>query len=324
MSEVKREATSEAVGDSVASGRAMGERAAEAFRGAQERLTAALSALDGATFREDAWQRAEGGGGRTRVIADGALFEKGGVNFSLVHGENLPPAITKRRPEAAGHPWVATGTSLVLHPKNPYVPTVHMNVRFFSAGPVYWFGGGADLTPYYGFEEDAVAFHGALKRACDATNGGYYARFKPWCDRYFYLPHRGEQRGVGGIFFDDLGASEGSFEQLLGFTLDVVEAFLTGYTTVVERRRAMPFGERERGFQLIRRGRYVEFNLVYDQGTLFGLQTNGRTESILMSLPPAVRWEYDWRAEEGSPEQRLTEFFLKPRDWLELGSDGAR
>ncbi|PKY11404.1 coproporphyrinogen III oxidase [Acidithiobacillus marinus] len=279
----------------------------------QDRICAALENADGqARFREDHWERPGGGGGRTRVISDGALLEKGGVNFSKVHGDKLPPSATAHRPELAGQPFTAVGVSLVLHPRNPYVPIVHMNYRFFSAGPVWWFGGGADLTPSYGFAEDARHFHRTLKNACDRHDPDFYPRFKAWCDDYFTIKHRQEMRGVGGIFFDDLS---GDAQSLQAFWEDVAGSFLESYLPIAERRRHTPFGERERQFQLLRRGRYVEFNLVYDRGTLFGLQSGGRTESILMSLPPLAAWEYDWQAPEDSPEARLKTDFLTPRDW---------
>ncbi|MHB1531784.1 oxygen-dependent coproporphyrinogen oxidase [Acidithiobacillus sp.] len=282
--------------------------------GLQDRVCAALEATDGgARFREDLWERPAGGGGRTRVISDGALFEKGGVNFSRVSGGQLPPSATAHRPELAGQPFTALGVSLVLHPRNPYVPIVHMNYRFFSAGSVWWFGGGADLTPIYGFEEDARHFHGTLKAACDRHDPLFYPRFKAWCDEYFFIKHRGEMRGVGGIFFDDLS---GDGEKLQAFWEAAAESFLPGYLPIVERRRDLPYGEGERHFQGLRRGRYVEFNLVYDRGTLFGLQSGGRTESILMSLPPLAEWLYDWQGEPGSPEAELRERFLTPRDWV--------
>ncbi|MBN2680767.1 oxygen-dependent coproporphyrinogen oxidase [Acidithiobacillus montserratensis] len=279
----------------------------------QDRICAALENADGqARFREDLWDRPGGGGGRTRVISDGALLEKGGVNFSKVHGDKLPPSATAHRPELAGQPFTAVGVSLVLHPHNPYVPIVHMNYRFFSAGPVWWFGGGADLTPSYGFAEDARHFHRTLKNACDRHGPDFYPRFKAWCDDYFTIKHRQEMRGVGGIFFDDLS---GDAQSLQAFWEDLASSFLESYLPIAERRRHTPFGERERQFQLLRRGRYVEFNLVYDRGTLFGLQSGGRTESILMSLPPLAAWEYDWQAPEDGPEARLKTDFLTPQDW---------
>ncbi|MHB8249171.1 MAG: oxygen-dependent coproporphyrinogen oxidase [Acidithiobacillus sp.] len=282
--------------------------------GLQDRICAALETTDGgARFREDLWERPAGGGGRTRVISDGAIFEKGGVNFSRVSGGQLPPSATAHRPELAGQPFTALGVSLVLHPRNPYVPIVHMNYRFFSAGSVWWFGGGADLTPIYGFEEDARHFHGTLKAAGDRHDPLFYPRFKAWCDEYFFIKHRDEMRGVGGIFFDDLS---GDGEKLQAFWEAAAESFLPAYLPIVERRRHLPYGERERHFQGLRRGRYVEFNLVYDRGTLFGLQSGGRTESILMSLPPLAEWLYDWQGEPGSPEAELRERFLTPRDWV--------
>jgi coproporphyrinogen III oxidase len=296
----------------------------EWLRGLHDRITAGLEELDGGTrFRRDTWKRPEGGGGDSRVIEDGALFEKGGINFSAVHGERLPPSATARRPELAGRSFRATGVSMVLHPRNPYVPTTHGNWRFFVAEkpghePVWWFGGGFDLTPYYPFEEDAIHWHRQSRNACAPFGDDVYPRFKKWCDEYFYLRHRGETRGVGGLFYDDL--NEWGFERCFEFSRSVADHFLPGYTPIVERRRHTPWGERERDFQLYRRGRYVEFNLVYDRGTIFGLQSGGRIESILMSLPPVVRWKYDWRPEAGTPEARLYEDFLKPRDWLGTGT----
>ncbi len=286
--------------------------------GLQDRICSELERADGGgRFRRDAWRRAEGGGGESRVLRDGALLEQGGVNFSHVTGRQLPPSATQHRPELAGAPFEAMGLSLVLHPHNPHVPTTHMNVRFFVADPpgrdpVWWFGGGFDLTPYYPYEEDVLHWHRVARAACpdEAT----YAAHKKWCDEYFFLKHRGETRGVGGLFFDDLNAW--GFESCFAYQRAVGEAFLDAWLPIAARRRDEPFGERERGFQLYRRGRYVEFNLVWDRGTLFGLQSGGRTESILMSLPPLVRWEYDWRPEPGSPEARLYADFLRPRDWL--------
>ncbi|MCU0976695.1 MAG: oxygen-dependent coproporphyrinogen oxidase [Steroidobacteraceae bacterium] len=286
--------------------------------GLQDRICGALERADGAgRFRRDAWNRAEGGGGESRVLRDGALLEQGGVNFSHVMGRQLPPSATQHRPELAGAPFEAMGLSLVLHPHNPYVPTTHMNVRFFIADPpgrdpVWWFGGGFDLTPYYPFEEDVLHWHRTARAAC--PDEAIYAAHKKWCDEYFFLRHRGETRGVGGLFFDDLNAW--GFEACFTYQRSVGGAFLEAWLPIAGRRRATPFGERERGFQLYRRGRYVEFNLVWDRGTLFGLQSGGRTESILMSLPPLVRWEYDWHPEPGSPEARLYADFLRPRDWL--------
>jgi coproporphyrinogen III oxidase len=307
----------------------------------QDQICQKLEQLDGsAHFREDAWEREEGGGGRSRVIKEGRIFEQGGVNFSEVWGKDLPPSILVQRPEAAGHSFYATGTSMVLHPKNPYIPTVHLNYRYFEAGSVWWFGGGIDLTPYYPFAEDVIHFHRTLKQACDANHPEYYPTFKQWCDEYFYLKHRQEPRGVGGIFFDYQDgrgklyrgpSEEGSaacysdrvgelpprtWEQLFAFVQDCGNAFLPAYVPIIERRQQMEYGDRQRNFQLYRRGRYVEFNLIYDRGTIFGLQTNGRTESILMSLPPLVRWEYSYYPEPNTPEAELYEFFLKPQDWV--------
>jgi coproporphyrinogen III oxidase len=280
------------------------------FTGLQSGIVSALEALDGTSFRTDAWKRPEGGGGTTCIIEEGQLFERGGVNLSHVQGTQLPPSATASRPQLAGRPWEAMGVSLVLHPRNPYCPTVHLNVRFFSAGDVWWFGGGMDLTPYYGFEEDARHFHATCKKA----TGEHYPRFKKWCDEYFHLKHRNEPRGVGGIFFDDF--AEPDFDSAFSLVRSVGDHFITAYAPIIERRKAMPYGEKERAFQAYRRGRYVEFNLVYDRGTLFGLQSGGRTESILMSLPPVVAWRYDWRPEPGSPEAKLYTDFLRPRDWV--------
>ena len=307
----------------------------------QDEICAGLTELDGVeTFREDSWEREEGGGGRSRVIREGDIFEQGGVNFSEVWGHHLPPSILNQRPEAAGHQFYATGTSMVLHPRNPYIPTIHLNYRYFEAGPVWWFGGGIDLTPYYPFAEDAKQFHSVLKEACDRHHPEYYPTFKLWCDEYFYLKHRQETRGVGGIFFDYQDGSgllyrgpdaagpaailsnqvgvlpSRNWEELFTFVQDCGRAFLPAYTPIVQRRRTTEYSDRERNFQLYRRGRYVEFNLVYDRGTIFGLQTNGRTESILMSLPPLVRWEYGYQPEANTPEAKLTEVFLKPQDWV--------
>ena len=286
----------------------------------QERLCAALAAEDGGQgFREDAWERPEGGGGRSRVIEGGRVFEKGGVNFSHVFGERLPPSATAARPELAGRSFHAVGVSWVLHPENPHVPTSHGNVRFFIAekpgeSPVWWFGGGFDLTPYYPVLEDVVHWHRVARDACAPFGEEVYPRLKAWCDDYFYLKHRDETRGVGGLFFDDL--NEGGFESCFAFQRAVGDAFLEAYLPIVRRRRETPWSERERDFQLYRRGRYVEFNLVWDRGTLFGLQSGGRTESILMSMPPLARWEYAWEPEEGSPEAELYAHYLHPRDWL--------
>jgi coproporphyrinogen III oxidase len=290
------------------------------LRGLQDRICAAIEQLDGdAKFVEDAWQRPAGGGGRTRVLRDGGLFEQAGVNFSRVNGNRLPPSATAHRPELAGGSFVATGVSLVLHPRNPHVPTAHANVRYFEASkegvePVWWFGGGFDLTPYYGFEEDVRHWHRTAKAACDSSFGAEaYTRYKQWCDEYFFLKHRNEPRGVGGLFFDDLNAE--GFARSFAFMQSVGDHFLPAYTPIAGKRRNTKYGERERNFQLYRRGRYVEFNLVWDRGTLFGLQSGGRTESILMSLPPLVRWEYDWKPEPGSKEAELYEKFLVARDW---------
>jgi len=290
------------------------------FRDLQDRICAALQQEDGGgQFREDAWERAEGGGGRSRVLSEGAVFEQVGVNFSDVHGSRLPPTATERRPDLAGCGFRATGISLVAHPRNPYVPTSHMNLRFFLAGreesePLWWFGGGFDLTPYYGFEEDAAHWHRTARDACAPVGAKAYARFKQWCDEYFFIKHRNEPRGIGGLFFDDL--NEWGFARTFDFVRNVGEHYLKAYQPIVSRRKGTEYGERERDFQLYRRGRYVEFNLVYDRGTTFGLQSGGRTESILMSLPPLVKWRYDWQPEPGTPESALYSVFLKPRDWL--------
>jgi coproporphyrinogen III oxidase len=293
------------------------------FLDLQDRLCVSLEAEDGgARFEEDLWERPEGGGGRSRVLSEGAVLEKAGVGFSHVFGLGLPASATAHRPELAGRSFQALGVSLVFHPRNPYAPTTHMNVRFFIAEkegekPVWWFGGGFDLTPYYGFEEDAVHWHRTAREACAPFGEDVYPRFKRWCDEYFFLRHRNEPRGIGGLFFDDL--NEWGFERCFGFLRSVGDHLLPAYLPILQRRRDMPYGERERDFQLYRRGRYVEFNLVWDRGTLFGLQTGGRTESILMSLPPLVRWRYNWRPEPGTPEARLYEEFLRPRDWAEGG-----
>lgn len=293
--------------------------------GLQERICQRLEAVDGqASFIRDSWQRPEGGGGISRVLADGGVIEKGGVNFSHVMGETMPASATAHRPHLAGAPWQAMGVSLVIHPNNPYVPTSHANVRFFIAtpegsDPVYWFGGGYDLTPYYGFEEDCVHWHRTAKAACQPFGDSVYTDYKRWCDDYFYLKHRQEPRGVGGLFFDDYNT--GDFDRDFAFMRAVGDSYIEAYEPIVRRRMDQPWGEREREFQLYRRGRYVEFNLVYDRGTLFGLQSGGRTESILMSLPPLVRWDYDRRPEPGSEEARLTEYFLTGRDWLEEDND---
>jgi coproporphyrinogen III oxidase len=295
--------------------------AIEAFlRGLQDRLCQALEQADGqARFVEDSWQRAEGGGGRSRVLKNGALFEQAGVNLSIVQGHALPKSATAHRPELEGRTWNAMGVSLVLHPWNPYVPTTHLNVRYFEARKdgaedVWWFGGGFDLTPFYPFDDDARHWHTVARAACLPFGDEVYPRYKKWCDEYFFLKHRNETRGVGGLFFDDL--NDGGFERCFALTQSVGNAFLDAFLPIVLRRRDLEFGEREREFQLYRRGRYVEFNLVWDRGTLFGLQSGGRTESILMSLPPRVRFEYMYAPEPGSAEARLNDY-LRARDWLE-------
>ncbi len=317
------------------------ERVSTFLKQLQDNICQGLEQLDGqGQFQEDSWQREEGGGGRSRVIKAGNVFEQGGVNFSEVWGNDLPPSILVQRPEAAGHGFYATGTSMVLHPRNPYIPTVHLNYRYFEAGPVWWFGGGIDLTPYYPFIEDVKHFHQTLKDACDKHHSEYYPTFKRWCDEYFYLKHRQETRGVGGIFFDYQDSrprlyhgpdpkgpaavysdalnnvESRNWEQIFAFIQECGNAFLPAYVPIAERRQNTEWGDRERDFQLYRRGRYVEFNLVYDRGTIFGLQTNGRTESILMSLPPLVRWEYSYQPEAGTREAQLYDIFLKPQDWL--------
>jgi coproporphyrinogen III oxidase len=286
----------------------------------QDDICGALASEDGAAdFLTEEWQRDQGGGGRTRVLAEGAVFEKAGVNFSHVYGPALPPSASASRPELAGRSFRAMGVSLVIHPRNPYVPTSHANVRLFVAeregeDPVWWFGGGYDLTPYYGNREDCISWHQVARDACAPFGDDVYTRFKAWCDDYFYLRHRGEPRGVGGLFFDDL--NEWDFEQCFAFTRAVGDSYIPAYLPIVQRRRDTPWGERERQFQLYRRGRYVEFNLVFDRGTLFGLQSDGRTEAILMSLPPLVRWEYGYQPEPGTPEAELTDYYLQGRDWL--------
>ena len=283
------------------------------LEGLQSRLVAALEALDGSPFKTDSWTRPEGGGGVTRIIEEGKLFERGGVNLSRVKGMELPPSTTAARPQLAGRPWDAMGVSLVLHPRNPYCPTAHLNIRFFLSKDIWWFGGGMDLTPCYGFEDDARHFHRTCRQALSPFGESYYPRFKRWCDEYFVLRHRGEPRGIGGIFFDDL--ADRDFDFSFSLARSVGDHFLAAYAPIIEKRRNHSYGERERSFQAYRRGRYVEFNLVYDRGTLFGLQSGGRTESILMSLPPRVEWRYDWRPEPGSPEEKLATDFLRPRDW---------
>lgn len=293
----------------------------------QDSICSALEAEDGsAEFIVDSWERPEGGGGRSRVLADGAVLEKAGVNFSHVMGDTLPGSATKTRPELAGRRWQAMGVSLVIHPRNPYAPTSHANVRMFVAEkdgeePVWWFGGGYDLTPYYGFDEDCEHWHRTAFDACAPFGDDVYARYKRWCDEYFYLKHRDEPRGIGGLFYDDL--SDGEFDDCFAFMRSVGDSFIAAYQPILARRKDTPFSERERQFQLYRRGRYVEFNLVFDRGTLFGLQSNGRTEAILMSLPPLVRWEYDYRPEPGSDEAKLTDYYLTGRDWLGLEGAGS-
>jgi coproporphyrinogen III oxidase len=288
--------------------------------GIQDRICAGLEQADGkAKFRTDEWDREKGGSGRTRVIADGAVLQKGGVNFSHVFGESLPPSATAGRPELAGAPFEVMGVSLVIHPENPYVPTSHANIRFFIASkpgmdPVWWFGGGYDLTPYYGFDEDCQHWHQTARAACEPFGADVYARFKRWCDEYFYLKHRKEPRGVGGLFFDDL--NEWDFDTSFAFMRAVGDSYLKAYVPIIERRKNTPYGDREVEFQQYRRGRYVEFNLIYDRGTIFGLQSGvGRTESILMSLPPQVRFTYDWHPQPGTEEARLYTDYLRERDW---------
>jgi coproporphyrinogen III oxidase len=291
------------------------------LHGLQDRICAALEAADGrGRFAEDLWQRAEGGGGRSRIMKRGAVFEQAGIGFSEVSGAKLPASASAIRPAIAGRAWTALGASLVLHPENPCVPTTHANVRYFEARAddaptVWWFGGGFDLTPFYPFDEDIVHWHRVARDLCAPFGDDVYARYKRWCDEYFFLKHRNETRGVGGLFYDDL--DEGGFERCFALTKAVGNGFLDAYLPIVERRKATPYGEREREFQLYRRGRYVEFNLVYDRGTLFGLQSGGRAESILMSLPPRVRFEYGYAPDPGSPEARLSDY-LRPRDWLRL------
>ncbi len=290
----------------------MRQRTQEFFSYLQDKICRAIEEADGgASFREDNWLREGGGGGRTRVVEEGAIFEKGGVNFSAVEGV-LPEEFARKIELGDGRSFFATGVSLVLHPRNPYVPTVHANFRYLEKGDANWFGGGADLTPYYPYREDAVHFHRTLREACDKHGEDYYPRFKKWCDEYFFIKHRNETRGVGGIFFDYL---QGDMEALFAFVKDAGEAFLPAYLPIVERRRGQSYGEREREFQLIRRGRYAEFNLVYDRGTIFGLETRGRTESILMSMPPLARWVYDYKPAPGTAEADAATFF-KPQDWL--------
>jgi coproporphyrinogen III oxidase len=290
------------------------------LRDLQSRYCHAFEALDGAgRFGRDEWSRAEGGGGVSRVLEEGTVFERGGVGFSLVHGDRLPPSASASRPELAGRGFRAMGVSVVMHPRNPYAPTSHCNVRLFcaekpGADPVWWFGGGFDLTPYYGDEEDCRHWHAEARKACQPFGAEVYPRLKKWCDEYFFLRHRNEPRGIGGLFFDDW--SEGGFEQSFALMRSVAEHYLSAYLPIVERRKDTPHGEREREWQLYRRGRYVEFNLVWDRGTLFGLQSGGRTESILMSMPPQARWRYDHRPPAGSAEAELLERYLPPRDWV--------
>jgi coproporphyrinogen III oxidase len=310
----------------------MGDDTATAVRqylhSLHERITQAIEGLDGQKFRRDAWQRPEGGGGESRILTDGTLFERAGISFSQVYGAALPPSASLVHKDIAGAPFEAMGLSLVFHPRNPYVPTVHANLRFLNASPPggaprWWFGGGFDLTPYYPFDEDVLHWHENARAACLPFGAGLYGQYKDWCDRYFYLPHRQETRGVGGLFFDDL--SNGGFESCFALVQSIGDHFLPGYMPIAMRRKDQSFGERERQFQLYRRGRYVEFNLIHDRGTLFGLQSQGRTESILMSLPPLARWEYDWKPVPGSAEARLYTDFLRPRDYLaELRSPTAR
>jgi coproporphyrinogen III oxidase len=291
------------------------------FLALQSRIVTALEAIEGQPFRHDEWTRPEGGGGISRLLEDGVVFERGGVNFSHVTGGLLPQSATASRPEIAGRAWEAMGVSLVLHPRNPYAPTAHMNVRMLVArartdadDDVIWFGGGMDLTPYYGFEDDATHFHRTCRDALAAFGADVHAKYKRGCDDYFWLEHRKEARGIGGIFFDDL--SEGGFDRCFALTRSVGDRFLDAYLPILDRRKDTPYGERERDFQAYRRGRYVEFNLVWDRGTLFGLQSNGRTESILMSLPPVAKWRYDWKPAPGTPEARLYTDFLVPKEWL--------
>ncbi len=315
-------------------------KAKELVLSLQDEICQGLEKIDGkGLFKEESWRRPEGGGGRSRVMNEGEIFEQGGVNFSEVEGKELPPSIINQRPEAKGHPWYATGTSMVLHPKSPYIPTVHLNYRYFEAGPVWWFGGGADLTPFYPYLSDTRHFHRTLKEACDSIKPELHTIFKPWCDEYFFLKHRNETRGVGGIFFDyqdgsgklykgqnlngsaakvakEVGEIPMSWDELFSLAKACGQAFLPSYLPIIEKRKGQKFSSRERDFQLYRRGRYVEFNLVWDRGTIFGLQTNGRTESILMSLPPLARWEYGYKPQSGSREELLTDLFTKPQEWL--------
>ena len=316
------------------------DRAKKLVLGLQDEICAGLEAIDGeGKFLEESWERPEGGGGRSRVLKDGKILEQGGVNFSVVHGNELPPSIINQRPEAKGHSWFATGTSMVLHPKSPYIPTVHLNYRYFEAGPVWWFGGGADLTPFYPYLSDTRHFHSCHKAACDTINTDLHKVFKPWCDEYFFLKHRNETRGVGGIFYDyqdgsgllykgqnvngnasniskEIGKNSLNWEDLFSLAKACGQAFLPSYEPIIKKRKNKSYSTKERDFQLYRRGRYAEFNLVWDRGTIFGLQTNGRTESILMSLPPLARWEYGFKPEKNSRESLLTDVFTKPQDWF--------
>jgi len=288
--------------------------------GLQDAICTGLEIADGqATFKEESWQRPGGGGGRSRIIENGALLEKGGVGFSHVMGDQLPPSATASRPELAGARWQAMGVSLVMHPENPFVPTSHMNVRLFVAekegmDPVWWFGGGYDLTPYYGFDEDCIHWHQTAKQACDPFGETVYRDYKQWCDEYFYLKHRDEPRGVGGIFYDDL--NKWDFDTSFGFMQSIGNSYLPAYLPIIEKRRALPWTQANRDWQEYRRGRYVEFNLVFDRGTIFGLQSGGRTESILMSLPPHVQWKYNYQPEPGTEEAKLTDYYLTNRDWV--------
>tara|TARA_Y100001970_G_scaffold294194_1_gene448284 strand:- start:6945 stop:7973 length:1029 start_codon:yes stop_codon:yes gene_type:complete len=316
------------------------EKAQKLVKGLQDSICNGLETIDEkGSFQEESWERPEGGGGRSRVMKNGSIFEQAGVNFSEVQGDKLPNSIVSQRPEAKDHPWFATGTSMVLHPRNPFIPTVHLNYRYFEAGPVWWFGGGADLTPFYPFFADAKHFHNEHKKACEKFGDGIHDVFKLWCDEYFFLKHRNETRGIGGIFFDyqdgsgelykgqnqksaaavyseSIGNVNMSWDELFNLAKSCGEAFLPAYEPIVKKRKLIDFNDSQRNFQLYRRGRYVEFNLVWDRGTIFGLQTNGRTESILMSLPPLVRWEYAFKAAKNSREELLTKIFTKPQDWL--------
>ena len=298
----------------------MQQQVADYLKALQDSICDGLTSIDGNTFEEDEWQHENGsGGGRTRVLAGGNVIEKGGVNFSHVSGDKLPPAATNKRPELAGKQFQAMGVSLVIHPLNPYAPTSHMNVRFFIAGanteqPIWWFGGGFDMTPYYGFVEDAIHWHQVAREACQPFGDDFHPKYKKWCDDYFHLPHRSEQRGIGGLFFDDL--NETGFDQSFAFMCSVGDHFLDAYSPILNRRKDMPYTQEQRDWQLLRRGRYVEFNLVHDRGTLFGLQSGGRTESILMSMPPMVAWQYQATPESGTPEADLLDKFLLPQDWL--------